>query len=133
MKSISKELHSNWSLKEPLYVEKKDKRYNCYVKQLKKHGFSDTETWSLDSVVCQFILPRLKRFREISNGFPGGDDMTSEKWDAIVDQMIFSFMWSLHNEDDKYRDLSEAERLANWGKYDIGINQFAKWFRHLWW
>ena len=133
MKTMNKDLKSRWSLKNPLYVEKTDKRYARYVKQIKKHGFSDAETWELDSVICQFILPRLIRFREIANGFPGGGDMTSEKWDAIIGQMIFAFEWSLHHEDDKYDHLSEQERKTNWLRYEVGMNQFAKWFRHLWW
>ena len=133
MKNISKNLNSKWSLKYPLYVEKKDKRYARYSKQLKEHGFSDTETWSLDSVIAEFVLPRLKRFKEVNNGYPGGDDMTVEKWNAILDQIIFAFDWSLNHDQTKYENLSEKEEKENWLRYEVGIEHFAKWFRHLWW
>jgi hypothetical protein len=92
-----KKLHSKWSVKKPLYITKKDKRYAKHLKQLKERGFSDTETWSLYSVLSDFILPRLKRFKEVTNGFPSTGDMTMEKWYEILDKMIFAFEWSRQN------------------------------------
>lgn len=131
MKRLSKNLRSDWSLKKPLYLKKDDKRYKRHVKQLKTNGFSDSETWALDSVICKFILPRLIRFKKVNIGFPG--DLTPEKWDAIIGQMIFAFEWSLHHEDDKYEKLTDKEKKTNWLLYEVGMNLFAKWFRHLWW
>jgi len=134
MKPMSKKLKSQWSLKEPLFVEKTDKRYARHIAQLKTNGFSDSETWSLDSVICKFILPRLIRFKEVNIGFPGGwEDIDFKKWDAMLDEMIFSFDWSLNSEEDKYDKLTEEERAKNWKRYDAGMQIFAKWFRHLWW
>jgi len=124
---------SEWVRKDPLYINKKDDRYKSAVKQLKERGFCDSETWGLDATICKFILPRLIRFREINAGYPGGEDMTSEKWDAILDQMIFAFDWSLNCEEEKYEKLTEKERKENWLRYEVGMQQFAKWFRHLWW
>lgn len=116
-----------------MYMEKGDARYEKHQKQLKRNGFSDSETWSLDSVICQFVLPRLKRFKELNNGFPGGyDGMTAKKWDAILDEMIFAFDWSLTCED-KYDDMTEEEKKKNWKRHEEGLQLFAKWFRHLWW
>jgi hypothetical protein len=120
-----------WKLDRPMYVEKSDERYEKYVHQLMNDGFSDTETWGLDSVISQFILPRLKRFREINNGYPMG--LTIEKWTVILDQMIFAFDWSLHHEDEKYENLTKEEQHANWIRYEVGMEQFAKYFRDLWW
>jgi hypothetical protein len=131
MKPLSKELTSKWSLKEPLYVEKKDERYARLSKQLATNGFCDAETWDLSSVIAEFILPRLIRFKELNNGFPGG--FTSEEWDAILDQIIFAFDWSLHDLDEKYNKLTIEEREINWKKYEKGMEQFSKWFRQLWW
>jgi len=134
MKKLSKKLQSEWSLKKPLYVKKTDNRYARHVKQLKENGFSDAETWSLDSVVCKFILPRLIRFREIHNGFPGGwEDINEHKWKEMLDKMIFAFDWSLNCEEDKYNGLSEEVITENWKRYQEGMDLFAKWFRHLWW
>ena len=122
---------SDWRLKKPMYIKKYDDRYTRSVEQLKKFGFSDTETWGLDSVICMFILPRLIRFREIGAGYPGG--LTAEKWDAILGQMIFAFDWSLNFEEEKYKGLTDKEKKDNWLRYQVGMDQFAKWFRDLWW
>jgi len=133
-KVVEKNLTSPWSLKQPLFIKKGDKRYKKALKQLKTQGFAYDETWALDSVIAQFILPRLKCFRKCNAGFPGGGDMTMEKWNEIVDKMIFAFHWSLHNEDDSYvGDFTDKQVNECWKKYDEGIQLFAKWFRHLWW
>lgn len=122
---------SRWKISKPLYIDKKDKRYSRQKQQIKDKGFSDSETWALDDVICEFILPRLIRFKELNNGYPGG--LSSEKWDVILDQMIFAFDWSLNHDDKKYDDLDEKTKNENWSKYEVGINQFSKYFRELWW
>ena len=83
-------------------------------------------------MIAEFILPRLIRFKEVNIGYPGGD-VSSEKWDVALDEMIFAFDWSLHCEDDKYKNLSKEEGDKNWKRYDEGMKLFAKWFRQLWW
>jgi hypothetical protein len=125
-----KKLLSEWSLKKPLFLEKTDKRYKKYLSQLKKQGFSDSETWALDSVICQFTLPRLKRFREINGGYPTG--LSDEKWNVILDKMIFALDWSLTCED-KCVTLSPDEQEKMWVNFEEGMSLFAKYFRHLWW
>lgn len=120
-----------WKLRKPLFITPKDKRYARHMKQLKERGFSDTETWSLDSSICHFILPRLIRFREIGAGFPGG--LTMKEWDAMLGEMIFAFDWSLNCEEEKYEGLSDKETERYWKRYEAGMQLFAKWFRHLWW
>jgi len=128
---MNKNLHSDWSLKKPLFLKKDDKRYKRHVKQLKTNGFSDSETWALDSVICQFVLPRLIRFREINAGHPGG--VSAKEWEDIMDKMIFAFDWSLNCEEDKYDGLPDKQKEKHWEQYQEGMDLFAKWFRHLWW
>lgn len=128
MKKMSKKLKSKWSIKAPLYLTKKDKRYSKYKKQLKSNGFSDTETWELDSVISEFILPRLIRFKEINCGFPC--NLTSETWDETLDKIIFSFHWNLNSD---VRDLSKEQTAEMWERYAAGMQLFAKYFRDLWW
>lgn len=129
--AIPKTLQSKWALKEPLYIAKKDKRYNRFKNQLKTNGFCDAETWGLDSVICQFVLPRLQRFKMLNNGHPSG--FTPEQWDATIDKMIFAFDWSLNFEDRGYYKLSGEEQQAKWKQYEEGMELFAKYFRDLWW
>jgi len=119
----------SWSLKEPMHIEKNDKHYDKYVNQLKQKGFSDTETWSLDYVVSAFILPRLKRFKQVSNGYP--PTLTVKQWNKILDDMIFAFEWNI-NIDDQY-NLTQKEQEKNWDKHRKGLELFAKYFRELWW
>lgn len=128
---MSKDLISEWSRKNPMYINKKDERYAKHAKQLKTNGFSDSETWSLDSVVCRFILPRLIRFKELNNGYPCG--LNSEKWNSMLDEMIFTFDWSLNCEEDKYDKLTEEEKKENWKRYEEGMKMFATYLRELWW
>ena len=66
-----------------------DEREGKFSIQRKTVGFDDSETWSLDRTIISFILPRLKRFKEIHSGFPS--NLTSKEWDKILDEMIEGF------------------------------------------
>jgi len=128
---MSPNLISKWILKKPLFIKKNDKRYKRVMKQLKTQGFSYEETWALDSVICQFVLPRLICFRKVLSGHPG--NLSPEKWDEILGKMIFAFDWSLNWEEDKYDSLTDQQKDENWKRYDEGMKLFAKYFRDLWW
>src|SRR5271157_2530255 len=69
-------------------TDKDDKREKKLSKQRMKRGFDDSETWCLTTTICSFILPRLKRFREIYAGYPMG--LTARKWNSIIDKIILS-------------------------------------------
>ena len=125
------EIPYRWVTKKPLYIDKKDKRYKEYVKQLKKDGLSNTETWCLTSVIASFVLPRLIRFKEVTNGYPHG--LTEEKWNEILDKMIFAFEWALANDELENHELSDKIKDDNWKKYKEGMELFAEWFMALWW
>lgn len=93
------------------------------MQAIKDRGFCDAETWSLRSMTAEWILPRLKRFREIDAGHPSG--ISAKAWNAIVDEMIFAFaFWAdePNNASDKLYKRAEH-----------GLRLFAKWFPHLWW
>jgi len=126
-------LHSEWSLKTPLYINKKDKMYKKHLNQLKKQGFSDTELWSLDVCISKFILPRLKRFKTISGGYPA--NLSEKKWQKILDKIIFSFEWNIEENEmsEEYMKLSEKKLKRCWEKYNEGIKLFAEYFNALWW
>ena len=99
-----------------------NKREIKYKKQRLKRGFDDSETWSLYTTIASFIVPRLKRFKKVNNGYPA--NLTEEEWDTILDKMIFSFENCDHDK------LFEKEF---YDKYEEGINLFAKYFMGLWW
>ena len=115
-----------------LKLKRDDKRIKKYAKQRKQRGFDDTETWSLDQTVAKFVLPRLKRFKEVNNGFPAL--LKSDEWDAILDKMIDGFECVLKRE---CWALEYTEDQKEWKKVDKrardGLRLFAKHFRELWW
>jgi hypothetical protein len=66
-------------------------------------GWNDSDLWSLDHTVAVYMLPRLKRFKEILHGHPNfytdPANPTEEenfedgmkKWKEIIDKMIYAF------------------------------------------
>ena len=120
-----------WVLKEPPFLKKTDERYKKHKQQLKERGFCDAETWCLDTMIAEFILPRLRRFRELGNGYPFS--FSAKTWEDALDKMIFAFDWSLNHEEDQYDNLTKEAREENWKRYEEGITLFAKYFRDLWW
>ena len=71
------------------------------------------------------MVTRLKRFKEITNGYPGG--LSEEEWDEILDKMIYAF--HLKAECDSDFDWKEGDKE----KFNEGMKLFAEWFVHLWW
>lgn len=103
---------------------KEDKRWQEFKTQRLERGFDDSETWSLDSSIARFILPRLIRFKEINAGYPG--TISEQEWDDILDRMILAF--SLLASDVVFCTGKEDQK-----KIDEGLALFAKWYQHLWW
>ena len=105
-------------------------------------GFSDDETWGLDYKIAKFVLPRLKRLREIESGFPGCYD--HEQWWGMVDRMIWS-MNEIVEHDGRYPEEeppnfseegmieSDRKRRIYDQKLQEGLVLFGRNFRGLWW
>lgn len=87
-------------------------------------GFSDAETWSLDYSLGRAILPRLKRFKEVTPGTPDG--LSEVEWHQILDKMIEAFEFA---SSETRWNASNEEYL----KHQEGIDLFAKHFFGLWW
>ncbi len=113
--------------------------------------FKDKETWDLGYTVAAFTLPRLKRYKKLNNGVPGAVlfqineeenihfNNAKEKWDTILDCIIWSFEQIVNPTEEP-----ELEKGEDWKDYRIrydayskkvqdGINLFAKHFQDLWW
>ena len=45
-----------------------DDREKKFVEQRKKRGFDESETWSLDCTIAEFVIPRLEEYLEIVQG-----------------------------------------------------------------
>ena len=95
-----------------------------YWWQRRIRGWDDSDTWSLDLTAAKWFAPRLRRFKELNNGFPHG--LTEEKWDATLDQMIEFCEWYVEHSCDCY---DEDEWKAQEKK---GVLIYTH-FRDLWW
>lgn len=63
-------------------------------KWLKKQGLyvNPKETQNLDCNIAKYVLPRLKMYKKLTIAYPGyGEANTPEKWDELLDKMIWSF------------------------------------------
>lgn len=99
--------------------------------QRRTRGWDDSDTWSLDVTIAEFVLPRLRRLKELNDGYPCKlDDFDDEKgmkeWNEKLDAMIEAFEIAC-TEDWSFLEGERAE------KFNHGFDLFAKHYRELWW
>ena len=92
-------------------------RVEEYRRQRIERGFDDTELWNLDTTILKFVLPRLKRFRECTIGYPP-EFKTLEEWQECLDKMI-----------DNIDKIIKSEEDADYEGFEL----FKKYFFNLWW
>ena len=63
---------NNFSIADEVYKDVPE-RLDHFKKQREENGFDDTETWHLDKTLALFLIPRLERFIQVNNGYPGGE------------------------------------------------------------
>ena len=102
-----------------------DSRWEDFKKQRLEQGFDESETWSLDSTIAKFILPRLKYFYNDGDIFSYPGNLTSKEWSAIVSKMVKAF------------DLIVHVDVANRTEEDVkaveeGLDLFREYFFDLW-
>lgn len=129
-------------------------------KWLKKHRLyvNPKETWSLDVNLAKYIIPRLKKFKKLNNGYPGIDEMdTPEKWDEALDKMIQAFEYVIDFDEywiddprydyfnyidefgkytERYEEIKENKRMEDIRRLaaiNEGLQLFAKYYMSLWW
>jgi hypothetical protein len=100
-------------------TDKNDSREKSLSKQRIERGFDDSEMWSLDETIANFILPRLKRFREI---YPQSI-VDSESFIKEVDKMIVAF--EIVKKCGPYND-EEQTKLKD------GFKSFGEYIQGLW-
>ena len=99
-----------------------------YRKQREEQGFDDTETWHLDRTFALFMIPRIKRFIHVNNGFPNGE--TYESYIEKLKFVVKSFE-EYYLDDNIETSLElEKERLEN-AKQAVDI--LSKLWFCLWW
>lgn len=103
-------------------------RLEHFKKQREENGFDDTETWHLDKTLALFLIPRLKRFIQVNNGFPAGE--TYESYIEKLRFIIKSFE-EYYLDDNIETSLEvEKERLQNAHK---AVELLSKLWFCLWW
>ena len=104
-------------------ADKDDKREIDFIKQRIERGFDDSETWSLRDTMALFILPRLKRYQEIVNGFFKRDDELVNDIDCFIKAME---LVSRDNGSCIHTPEEEKQMFE-------GLEKFPKIFMSLWW
>ena len=116
-----------FSLAEECYKDD-PKKLEHYKKQRDEQGFDDTETWHLDKTLALFLLPRLKRFIRVNNGFPNGE--THKSYIEKLNFIVKSFEeYYLDDNIDTSLEL-EKERLKN---AQQAVELLSKLWFCLWW
>lgn len=100
------------------------------------------DTWNLDHTLALIIHPALIKFKEDSQkiGHPclGSDDVElctsgkcgcGDKWQEILDKMIWSFGEIISDSFDKFDTIDFIEYDK---KLQEGLDLFGKYFRSLW-
>lgn len=118
--------------------------------QRRTRGFDDSDLWSLHYTILKFVLPRLKRYREVSqNSWPGPEaifdidyddfialpqeeqndlsDQSIEEWDRMLGKMIRAIELWIEHDGLFSRETPELE-----AEYNEGWDLFIKWFHALW-
>ena len=86
---------SPWRDRPGIFIARMKHRYRDFrlsivrAWQRWRRGYSEQDTWSLDSFLSPVILGGLQGLRERQLGHPGR--YTSEEWDARLDVMIAGF------------------------------------------
>jgi len=85
-------------------------------------GWDDSETWSLDVTIAEFILPRLKRYKQLSSEVIETDEEALDKMIRAFELLTTCFDWPyLPGHVEKQQEVED------------GLTLFAKNYRGLWW
>lgn len=100
-------------------TSKDDKREIDFIKQRLERGFDDSETWSLRDTIALFILPRLKRYQEITND---------------NDELVYDINYFIKAMELISRDNGSCIHTPEEENQIIeGLEKFPKIFMSLWW
>ena len=101
----------------------KDNRLDKLYEQRKTLGYDDSETWSLYYTIANFILPRLKRFKELTISAPC--ELTEEEWKSCLDQMIYAFEYAANRYEQECYSNEDFEKVQK------GFKLFGEFFLDL--
>jgi len=122
----------------PIYIRWRPVRMMKHWWQRRTRGFDDSELWSLDTTITDFVAPRLRAFEKMKRcGYPPCyNDNWSEakqmgKWEEELEIMARAFeLMSIYNGDAYDFDLDKMERDQK--TIEKGLRLFGKRYRNLW-
>ena len=96
-----------------------------------KRGYADCDVWSMGDYLADIIPSMLRQLKEINCGYPG--NLTEEKWDKLLDEMIIGFSAAKRVYDDEY-DLGTmiTDCIADQKLFREKMKIFTKYFFNLW-
>lgn len=141
--SIGKRLSKTWVGKFCQWIHNKKSRKI----KIKIHPY---DTWNMDHTLALIIVPMLKQLKETKHGAPfvdnedvpeelwrketpdipfleEPDEKHFERWDYVIDEMIWAFERILDSDD---IEKSNDEEIMN--RIDNGLKLFGKYYRDLW-
>lgn len=99
-------------------LDNQDKRETEYSVQRIERGFDDSETWSLRDTFSLFMIPRLKRYIEITGNLQNNQDVK-----------CFLLALELISRDNGICIHTEQEKK----QIQEGLQKFPEIFMKLWW
>lgn len=94
-------------------------------------GYSDPEVWDLYFHNAKWLIPRLRKLKEIGHGFPAmlstkdkTEEESAREWTSILDKMISAFEFMVSEDWDCSNETQE--------KASEGLDLYRKYFFCLW-
>lgn len=103
-----------------------------FLYQRLTRGWDDSETWSLDYSVAKFMLPRLIRFKEITNSSVTPTNLPQEEWNDILDSIIYSLEYAVCQFDIKTPEQLKIKQSFDMEKVNDGFCKLGEHFLDLW-
>lgn len=85
---------------------------------------------NLDIEFASFVLPKLRKFREINDRVPKGFNLNESEWNIILDKMIYAFEYA--SGDIKFIYQNEESDHIREIKVSEGLELFCKYYFELW-
>ena len=122
-------------------------------KEIHRVKIDKFDTWNMDVTLAYIIVPMLKQLKEVKHGAPfvDNEDVSDElrasdedlhtyskngetdehyfdRWDYVMDEMIFAFQSKLEDE----WDMEKEEYDSYFHRVDNGLRLFGKYYNGLW-
>ena len=107
-------------------------------KRKKKNKIKPEELWDLDITIVEWLLPRMKAFKEQTDGYPG--NITWNQWMSILDRIITGleayveeYDWDDNLSTEKNLKLDADFSHIRTAKFQEAMQLLTKHFSNLWW